>query len=88
MDTLSLVIISGMAVGYIIETLTSLTERWVPARLIRLSLTLPFSYLATWLLGLSGALLAVSGLAAAFFSLAVLLLLNKPATIQTINRMR
>ena len=88
MDTLSLVIISGMAVGYIIETLTSLLERWVSPRIIRLVLTLPFSYLATWVVGLNGALLAVSGLAAAFFSLALLLLLNKPATIQTINRMR
>ena len=88
MDTLSLVIISGMAVGYIIETLTSLLDRWVSSRIIRLSLTLPFSYLATWVVGISGALLAVSGLEAAFFSLGVLLLLNKPASIQTINRMR
>ena len=83
MDTLILVIISGMATGYILEFIGSFmsSDRW-----LKRILTLPLSYGAAWLLGITGLSLVVVGLASAFFSLSVLHLLNRPVTINTINR--
>lgn len=86
MDTLFTVIISGMAVAYATEFVSSLLERLLPTKLLKLILTLPLAYLAAWELGLTGSVLIVAGPAAAFFSLATLLLLNRPVTIQTVNR--
>ena len=82
MDTLIWIIISGMAVGYVTEILSTFAN----PRIIKLSLTLPLSFLACWLLGLVGPILIVAGFAAAFFSLATLQLLNRPVNIQTVNR--
>ena len=84
MDILISIIISGMAVGYVTEILSTFAN----PRIIKLSLTLPLSYLACWLLGLLGPTLIVAGLAAAFFSLATLQLLNRPVNIQSVNRRR
>jgi hypothetical protein len=83
MDTLILVIISGMATGYILEFIGSFmsSDRW-----LKRILTLPLSYGAAWLMGITGLPLVVVGLASAFFSLSILHLLNRPVTINTINR--
>jgi len=83
MDTLILVIISGMATGYILEFIGSFmsSDRW-----LKRILTLPLSYGAAWLMGITGLPLVVVGLSSAFFSLSVLHLLNRPVTINTINR--
>lgn len=83
MDTLILVIISGMATGYILEFIGSFmgSDRW-----LKRILTLPLSYGAAWLMGITGLPLIVIGLASAFFSLSVLHLLNRPVTITPITR--
>jgi hypothetical protein len=88
MNILITIIISGMAVGYLTELIASLGERVFNPRIVKLILTLPLSYLACWLLGLVGFTLIVSGPAAAFFSLASLLLLNRPVTIQNTSNRR
>jgi hypothetical protein len=83
MDTLIVVIISGMATGYILEFIGSFidNDRW-----IKRILTLPLSFGAAWLMGITGLLLVIIGLASAFFSLSVLHLLNRPVTITPITR--
>jgi hypothetical protein len=83
METLIVVIISGMATGYILEFIGSFlsSDRW-----LKRILTLPLSYSAAWLMGITGLSLVVIGLASAFFSLSILHLLNRPVTINTITR--
>lgn len=88
MDTLFIVIISGMAVSYFVEFLSSLVGEYFSPRLIKLILTAPLAYFACWLLGLTAFTLTVSGLAAAFISLALLQLVNRPVTIQNLNTRR
>jgi hypothetical protein len=83
MDTLITIIISGMAVSYITELLSQIFKKTV---IIKLFATLPLTLLACWLLGLTGVQLAIGAIAAAFFSLASLLILSRPVSIQTINR--
>jgi len=83
MDTLIVVIVSGMATGYILEFIGSFmsSDRW-----LKRILTLPLSFGALWLMGITGLPLIVIGLASAFFSLSVLHLLNRPVTINTVPR--
>jgi hypothetical protein len=83
MDTLIVIIISGMATGYILEFIGSFmnSDRW-----LKRIFTLPLSFTAAWLMGITGLPLVVVGLASAFFSLSILHLLNRPVTINTINR--
>jgi hypothetical protein len=83
MDTLIIVIISGMATGYVLEFISSFmsSDRW-----LKRILTLPLSYGAVWLMGITELPLIVIGLASAFFSLSVLHLLNRPVTIAPITR--
>lgn len=88
MDILFIVIISGMAVSYITELLSSVVGEYFSPRLIKLILTLPLSFVAVWFLDLTGFEVVVGGLAAAFFSLAVLQLLNRPVTIANIANRR
>jgi hypothetical protein len=83
MDTLIVIIISGMAVSYILEFIGSFMNN---TRWLKRILTLPLSYSAAWLMGITGLPLVIVGLASAFFSLSILHLLNKPVTINTINR--
>jgi hypothetical protein len=88
MDTLFVVIIAGMAVSYFVEFLSSIVGEYFSPRLIKLILTAPLSYFACWLLGLTSFSLTVSGLAAAFISLALLQFVNRPVTIQNLNTRR
>ena len=72
-----------MATGYILEFIGSFmsSDRW-----LKRILTLPLSFSASWLMGITALPLIVIGLASAFFSLSVLHLLNRPVTINTITR--
>jgi len=81
MDTFFVVIISGMAAGYVVEFLVTILEKLISGRVLRTILTAPLSILATWLFGLSGWLMVVAGLAAAFFALVILGLINKPQVV-------
>jgi hypothetical protein len=83
MDTLITIIISGMAISYIVELLSQIFKS---TNIIKIFTTLPLALLACWLLGLTGFTLIVGAIAAAFFSLASLLLLNRTGSIQTISR--
>jgi hypothetical protein len=82
MNTFFVVLISGMAAGYAAEFVVAISERWVPAKVTRAILTAPFSILSAYVLGLTGEVLIVAGLAAAFFALAILRFTNKPEIIQ------
>jgi hypothetical protein len=82
METFFVVLISGMAAGYVVEFLVTFTERFFSAKILRAIFTLPLSYLAAWLLGLTGLTLIVSGLASAFFALIVIGLTIKPTVVQ------
>jgi hypothetical protein len=81
MDTFFVVIISGMAAGYVVEFLVTILEKLISGRVLRTILTAPLSILAVWLFGLSGWLMVAAGLAAAFFALVILGLINKPQVV-------
>jgi hypothetical protein len=88
MDILFVVIISGMAVSYITELLSDVVGTMFSPRLIKLFLTLPLSLVSVWFLDLKGFEVAVGGFAAAFFSLAILQLLNRPVSVATLTNRR
>lgn len=83
MDTLIAVIISGMAVAYLVEFLSELigaTRTW------KLLLSLPLGVLGCWFMGVEGFPLAVAGTASGFVSLALVVLTSKP--VQVVNNLR
>lgn len=88
MDTLFVVIISGMAVSYLVELTNSIVGEYFSPRLIKLILTAPLSYFACWLLDLTGFTLTVSGLAAAFISLSLLQFVNRPVIVNNLATRR
>lgn len=88
MDILISVVISGMAVAYLTELVSIVTEAFFSPRIIKLILTLPLSFIAVWFLDLKGFEVPIGGLAAAFISLALLQLVNRPVSIQTLNTRR
>lgn len=86
MEFLTVVIVSGMAVGYITEFVSGLLERWIPSTITKRVMTLPLGTLFNWLLGTSGLALIVATPASGFFALAVLSLINRPMVINSSNR--
>ena len=88
MDILFIAITAGMAVSFVTELLSNVAGSVISPRLIKLVLNLPLSLMACWFLDLQSFELVVGGLAAAFISLALLQLLNRPVTIQTLNTRR
>jgi hypothetical protein len=84
MDTLFSVLISGMAVAYLVE-LISLSG--LSPKRVKLIVTLPSSYLFCWYLGITGFPLVVAGCATAFVSLILLLLVAPPVQVVR-NRQR
>lgn len=87
MDLLISIIVCGLAVGYVLALLTSVLERWVDAKYLKLILTLPLSYVAIWLLGFNGAELFVYVPAVGFVSLALMVWFTpKPEVAQVIRR--
>jgi hypothetical protein len=77
MDLIVYTLLSGMAVAYLIELLSSLVERAISARTMKMVLTLPLSYFACWLFNIVGFPLVVCGMAAAFICLLLLLIVNR-----------
>jgi ABC-type dipeptide/oligopeptide/nickel transport system permease subunit len=87
MDLFISIIVCGLAVGYVLALLTSVLERWVDAKYLKLILTLPLSYAAIWLLGFNGAELFVYVPAIGFVSLALMVWFTpKPEVAQVIRR--
>jgi hypothetical protein len=89
MDTLIDIIISGIAVSFIVEYLIMVTGGLFNARIVRAILTLPLSAIACWYLDIFGFELIVAAPASAFLSLAATLLVNRPTEVtQVVSRRR
>jgi hypothetical protein len=86
MDILIAVIISGMAVAYVTEFISTLTDDFFKPALVKRILTLPLAYGACWYMDITGFALVISGPAAAFISLALLLILNRPVIVNNSRR--
>jgi hypothetical protein len=84
MDTLIIVIIAGMAVGYVTEALSSLLEYWVEPKTLKLVLTIPLSVGALYFLGIFDLSVIALAPAAAFFALAVMSIVNRPVILQNV----
>ena len=84
MDTFISVIISGMAVGYLVEVLSMLVRPVIS----RLAFALPLNLLALWFMPIYPLVtFIVSALAAAFFGLMVIRLFDKPVVIDQRRRL-
>lgn len=79
MDILIYTVISGLAVAFSTEFISTI---FGSARLVKLILTIPFSYGACWLLGIGFPQIIICALAASLISTFLLQFLNKPTTIQ------
>jgi hypothetical protein len=88
MDSLINILISGMAVAYIVELITAFTDRFIPSWILKATLPLPFSVLSLYLLGGSGLPLIIYGLASSCIALIVVFFVNRPVTNQVINTRR
>jgi energy-converting hydrogenase Eha subunit A len=89
MDILGEVIIAGLSVAFILGAIDDLVGKYISTKLVRLVLTVPLSVLFISLLGTyTFGQLVVLGTAAGFFSLSALLLVNRPVSIQSLQRRR
>jgi hypothetical protein len=89
MDILGHVIVAGLGVAFILAIVDDLLGRFMATKLVKLIATLPLSSLLLSFLGAySLAQLVVLGIAAGFFSLSALLLINRPVSIQSLPRRR
>jgi len=88
MDSLVLVILSGMAVAYIVELLVSLTSRFLSPKFLKIILTFPLNVLSCYLLGVIGWSLIIFGLAASCIALIVVFFVNRPTPNQVITTRR
>jgi hypothetical protein len=77
-----------MAITYATELIGSIVGRLFDPTLLKRILTLPFGIGACWLMGIEGSGLAVAGPAAGFFSLAIMIILNRPVTVQQVVQRR
>ena len=82
MDIFFVIIISGMAVGYV----TELLSMFLPTNFVKVGLTLPLAVLANWLLGLNNLELAIAAPASGFFALFVLSIINRPVVVNNALR--
>jgi hypothetical protein len=84
MDTLISVIISGMAVGYLVEMLSMLFSQVVS----RLAFALPLNLLVLWFMPIYPLVTFItSALAAAFFGLVIIRLFDKPIVVDQRRRL-
>lgn len=82
MDTLFIVIIAGMAVGYVTELVAVFYSRaWLKA-----VLTISLSVASIYLLGIQDARMFVAAPAAAFFALTALRLATRPIVVNNSGR--
>jgi len=87
MDILIDTIISGLAVAYVVEFLTSVIPIIWLDRVIKRYLTLPLSVLGCWIFGIQNMTLWVCSCAASCVALFVVFLVNRP-TVVTNNSYR
>jgi len=88
MDSFINILISGMAVAYIIELLVSLTGSVLSPKFLKISLTLPLNVVSCYLLGVTGWSLIIFGLAASCIALIVVFFVNRPTSNQVITTRR
>ena len=88
MDSLISILISGMAVAYVIELLVFLTSSVLNPKFVKMGLTLPLSVLSCYLLGVTGWSLIIFGLAASCIALIVVFFVNRPTPNQVITTRR
>jgi len=88
MDTLISILISGLAVAYIVELVTAFTDKYIPSWILKATLPLPFSVLSLYILGGSGLPLIIYGLASSCIALIVVFFVNRPTTNQVITTRR
>lgn len=89
MDILAHVIVAGLGVAFILATVDDLLGSFIATKWVKVVLTLPLASLLISVLGAySFAQLVVLGIAAGFFSLSSLLLVNRPVSIQSLPRRR
>ena len=86
MDILIQTVLSGLAVAYVVEFLTSLVESFISARLIRQVVTPPLAFYGCWLFSITGFPLIVCGLAASFVAMLLMKLVNKPVVTNVNTR--
>lgn len=85
MDILISIVITGMAVGYITELLSSWARNPV---IVKIIFTVPLSTLSLWLLGYLGSQLFIAAFAAAFFALFSLHIINRPVNVTNLTTRR
>jgi hypothetical protein len=84
MDTLISVLISGMAVGYLVEMLSML----VSPVIARLAFALPLNLLVLWFMPIYPLVTFItSALAAAFFGLFIIRMFDKPIVVDQRRRL-
>lgn len=88
MDILIDILISGLAVAYIVELVTAFTDKFIPSWILKATLPLPFSVLSLYVLGEFGLPLIIYGLASSCIALVVVFFVNRPVTNQVINTRR
>lgn len=82
MELLIAIIISGLAVAYFVEFLTSLLENWIDGKILRAVFTLPANVAGLYLLGYWDNTLFVSAPAASLVSAIISILINRPTVIR------
>jgi hypothetical protein len=86
MELLIYIIVSGMAVSYLIEFISSFSSEIISTRLLKQILTIPLSYISCWFFDIDGFALVISGLATSFVALLLLLIANKLSDPVTVVR--
>ncbi|CAB5219679.1 hypothetical protein UFOVP221_114 [uncultured Caudovirales phage] len=90
MNLLIDIVISALAVGFSIEAIGALLERYTAlyAPAFKQILAAPFGALFAWLLGVTDWTLLVAALASAFLALVVMFWVNRPVQIQQVMSRR
>ena len=78
------VILSGMAVAFITELVSTLLERFIAPRVVKNVLTLPLAFLSLYLFNVLGYSLVIGAFAAAFFSTAALYMLTSRTNVANV----
>jgi ABC-type maltose transport system permease subunit len=82
MDILITIVITGLAVSYIVEFINVFTETIISSRILRQFLTLPLSVLGLYLLGVWDTTTYVAAPASALISATISLLINRPTVLR------
>jgi hypothetical protein len=89
MTILIYIIISSLAVGFLVESVGALLENYVSIPIyIKGVVSVPLAVLSCWILGIEGWVLVIGGLASAFIYVAVMRWLDRPVQIQQVMSRR